>query len=165
MPESNTLPRTEAESKPDPESSTETEYVERTDVGVSLTVKLTRSIDTRDQDTIRAKMKATTLEEAREDMETLRAYVSDLAADVRQIQPAPPRKNVACHRPPSRFKRRFRGVWFSAIKEHEVLSPDLHPRDCSVLFHCPEFATHSRFRPRSLCRDIGLLHPPPVLNQ
>ncbi len=95
MPESNTLPRTEAESKPDPESSTETEYVERTDVGVSLTVKLTRSIDTCDQDTIRAKMKATTLEEAREDMETLRAYVSDLAADVRQIQPAPPRKNVA----------------------------------------------------------------------
>ena len=64
-----------------------TDRIERTDVGVSLTVKLTRGTGTRDQDAITAKVKATTLEEAREDMDELRAYVRALAADVRAIQP------------------------------------------------------------------------------
>ncbi|WP_458210976.1 DUF7389 domain-containing protein [Haladaptatus sp. NG-SE-30] len=68
----------------------ETEYVERTDVGVSLTVKLSRGTGTRDQDKITAKVKARTLDEAWEDMETLRAYVHELADDVRQIQPDEP---------------------------------------------------------------------------
>lgn len=63
------------------------EYVERSDIGVSLTVKLTRGTGTRDQDKITAKVKAKTLEDAREDMETLRAYIHELVEDVRQIQP------------------------------------------------------------------------------
>jgi hypothetical protein len=90
MTEPNTVPEIDVESDPNRESSTETEYVERTDVGVSLTVKLTRGTDTRDQDTITAKVKATTLGEAREEMETLRTYVDDLAENVRQIQPDEP---------------------------------------------------------------------------
>ncbi|MDS0301359.1 hypothetical protein NDI76_21740 [Halogeometricum sp. S1BR25-6] len=69
------------------EHTNRTEYVERSDVGVSLTVKLTRGTGTRDQDKITAKVKAKTLEDAQEDMETLREYVHDLAEEVRQIQP------------------------------------------------------------------------------
>ena len=71
--------------QPEPE---ETEYVERSDVGVSLTVQLTRGTGTRDQDKITAKVKAKTLEDAQSDMETLRAYIDDLAESTRQIQPA-----------------------------------------------------------------------------
>ena len=44
------------------------EHVERTDVGVSLTVKLKRGTGTRDQDEVIAKTKGSTLEDAREDM-------------------------------------------------------------------------------------------------
>src|SRR6056297_2707539 len=73
-----------------PVENARTEYVERSDVGVSLAVKLTRGTGTRDQDKITAKVKAKTLEDAREDMETLREYVHDLAEDTRQIQPADP---------------------------------------------------------------------------
>ncbi|WEL28026.1 DUF7389 domain-containing protein [Haloferax volcanii] len=69
------------------EEATQTEYVERSDVGVSLTVKLKRGTATRDQDELTAKVKAQTLAEACEDMDTLRAYLHDLADDVRQIQP------------------------------------------------------------------------------
>jgi hypothetical protein len=69
------------------EQPSQTEYVERSDVGVSLTVKLTRGTGTRDQDKIVAKAKGKTLEDAREDMETLREYIHDLAEDARQIQP------------------------------------------------------------------------------
>ncbi|ESP86866.1 DUF7389 domain-containing protein [Candidatus Halobonum tyrrellensis] len=65
------------------------EYVERTDVGVSLTVKLKRGTGTRDQDEVIAKAKGSTLEDAREDMDELRGYIRDLAADARQIQPDP----------------------------------------------------------------------------
>jgi len=65
-----------------------TDRIERTDVGVSLTVKLKRGTGTRDQDTITAKVKATTLEEAQEDVDKLRAYVRALADEVRAIQPA-----------------------------------------------------------------------------
>ncbi|SEO99487.1 hypothetical protein SAMN04487948_1108 [Halogranum amylolyticum] len=39
------------------EETTQTEYVERSDVGVSLTVKLKRGTATRDQDELTAKSK------------------------------------------------------------------------------------------------------------
>ena len=65
------------------------EHVERTDVGVSLTVKLKRGTGTRDQDEVIAKAKGSRLEDAREDMNELREYIRDLAADARQIQPDP----------------------------------------------------------------------------
>ena len=68
------------------------EYVERSDVGVSLTVKLTRGTGTRDQDKIVAKAKGKTLEDAREDMEILREYIHELAEDARQIQPEETRR-------------------------------------------------------------------------
>ncbi|MFC4552320.1 MULTISPECIES: DUF7389 domain-containing protein [Halobacteriales] len=82
--------RADVESSGNSEQPSQTEHVERTDVGVSLTVKLKRGTGTRDEDQIKAKVKAKTLEDAREDMETLRAYIHDLAEDVRQIQPADP---------------------------------------------------------------------------
>jgi len=69
------------------EQTTRTEYVERSDVGVSPTVKLKRGTGTRDQDEVIAKAKGKTLEDAREDMEVLREYIHDLAEDARQIQP------------------------------------------------------------------------------
>ncbi|WP_435066200.1 DUF7389 domain-containing protein [Halobaculum sp. EA56] len=79
--------RADGESAGTSEQATRTEYVERSDVGVSLTVKLTRGTGTRDQDKIVAKAKGKTLEDAREDMEILREYIHDLAEDARQIQP------------------------------------------------------------------------------
>jgi len=79
--------RADDESTAASEQATRTEYVERSDVGVSLTVKLTRGTGTRDQDKIVAKAKGKTLEDAREDMEILREYIHDLAEDARQIQP------------------------------------------------------------------------------
>ena len=79
--------RADVESTENSERPSPTEYVERSDVGVSLTVKLKRGTGTRDQDEVIAKAKGTTLEDAREDMETLRAYIHDLAEDARQIQP------------------------------------------------------------------------------
>ena len=78
----------EAESSSTQSHPEQTEYVEWTDVGVSLTVQLTRGTGTRDQDKITAKVKAKTLEDARTDMETLRTYIDDLAESTRQIQPA-----------------------------------------------------------------------------
>ena len=63
------------------------EYIERTDVGVSLTVKLKRGTGTRDQDEVIAKAKGSTLEDARDDRDELREYIRDLAEDARQIQP------------------------------------------------------------------------------
>ncbi|ELY73499.1 hypothetical protein C487_17120 [Natrinema pallidum DSM 3751] len=79
--------RADVESIENSERPSPTEYVERSDVGVSLTVKLKRGTGTRDEDQIKAKVKAKTLEDAREDMEILRAYVHKLAEDARQIQP------------------------------------------------------------------------------
>ncbi|WP_066419275.1 DUF7389 domain-containing protein [Halorubrum aethiopicum] len=79
--------RADGESAETSEQATRTEYVERSDVGVSLTVKLKRGTGTRDQDEVIAKAKGKTLEDAREDMETLREYIHDLAEDARQIQP------------------------------------------------------------------------------
>ncbi|WP_257300568.1 hypothetical protein [Haloarchaeobius sp. FL176] len=79
---------TDVESTANSDPSSPTEFIERTDIGVSLTVKLTRGTGTRDQDKIIAKAKAKTLDDAREDMEILREYIHDLAEDTRQIQPA-----------------------------------------------------------------------------
>jgi len=79
--------RADSESAETSEQATRTEYVERSDVGVSLTVKLKRGTGTRDQDEVIAKAKGKTLEDAREDMEILREYIHDLAEDARQIQP------------------------------------------------------------------------------
>jgi hypothetical protein len=87
MSERNQPSRPNVGSTADNERSAPTEYVERSDVGVSLTVKLKRGTGTRDEDQITAKVKAKTLEDAREDMEILRAYIQDLAEDARQIQP------------------------------------------------------------------------------
>lgn len=56
-------------------------------VGVSLTVKLKRGTGARDQDEVIAKAKGKTLADACADMETLREYLHDLAADCRAIQP------------------------------------------------------------------------------
>jgi hypothetical protein len=64
-----------------------TEKVERTDVGVSITVQLTRGTGTRDQDKITGKVKAETLDEARDDMDKLKEYMEWWADDLRQIQP------------------------------------------------------------------------------
>ncbi|AKH98725.1 MULTISPECIES: DUF7389 domain-containing protein [Halobacteriaceae] len=80
--------RADVESTETNEQPSPTEHVERSDVGVSLTVKLKRGTGTRDQDEVIAKAKGKTLEDAREDMETLREYIHDLAEDARQIQPA-----------------------------------------------------------------------------
>ncbi|MDF9748201.1 MULTISPECIES: DUF7389 domain-containing protein [Halobacteriales] len=82
--------RADDESAEASEQPTQTEYIERSDVGVSLTVKLKRGTGTRDQDEVIAKAKGKTLEDAREDMEILREYIHDLAEDARQIQPAAP---------------------------------------------------------------------------
>ena len=79
--------RADDESAESNEQTTRTEYVERSDVGVSLTVKLKRGTGTRDQDEVIAKAKGKTLEDAREDMEVLREYIHELAEDARQIQP------------------------------------------------------------------------------
>jgi len=79
--------RADDESAESDEQTTRTEYVERSDVGVSLTVKLKRGTGTRDQDEVIAKAKGKTLEDAREDMEVLREYIHELAEDARQIQP------------------------------------------------------------------------------
>ncbi|WP_135855125.1 DUF7389 domain-containing protein [Halorussus salinus] len=88
MSEHNSSSRTTTESKATNDESSPTEYVERSDVGVSLTVKLKRGTGTRDEDQIKAKVKAKTLKDARDDMNALRAYIRDLAEDTRQIQPA-----------------------------------------------------------------------------
>lgn len=88
MSEHNKSSRADLESTGNSERSSPTEHVERTDVGISLTVKLKRGTGTRDQDEVIAKAKGKTLEDAREDMERLRAYIHDLAEDARQIQPA-----------------------------------------------------------------------------
>ena len=87
MSERNQSSRSDDESTSNNTRPSPTEYVERSDVGVSLTVKLTRGTGTRDQDKIVAKAKGKTLEDAREDMEILREYIHDLAEDARQVQP------------------------------------------------------------------------------
>ena len=79
---------TNGESTEPSEQPSRTEYIERSDVGVSLTVKLKRGTGTRDQDEVIAKAKGKTLEDAREDMEILQEYIHELAEDARQIQPA-----------------------------------------------------------------------------
>ena len=88
MSEHNSSSRVATESKAINDEPSPTEHIERSDVGVSLTVKLKRGTGTRDEDQIKAKVKAKTLEDARDDMDALRAYIRDLAEETRQIQPA-----------------------------------------------------------------------------
>ncbi len=88
MSEHNSPSRVANESKTTNDESSPTEYIKRSDVGVSLTVKLKRGTGTRDEDQIKAKVKAKTLDDARDDMDALRAYIRDLAEETRQIQPA-----------------------------------------------------------------------------
>ncbi|WP_255494139.1 hypothetical protein [Halarchaeum sp. CBA1220] len=57
---------TEATSSATDEQPTETQHVERADVGVSITVQLKRGSGTRDQDKITGKVKAETLDDAQE---------------------------------------------------------------------------------------------------
>lgn len=64
-----------------------TEKVERTDVGVSITAELKRGTGTRDQDKLTGKVKAETLEEARDDMDDLKDDMEEWAEDLRAIQP------------------------------------------------------------------------------
>ncbi|GGN25045.1 DUF7389 domain-containing protein [Halarchaeum nitratireducens] len=78
---------TEATSNVTDEQPTETKHVERTDVGVSITVQLKRGSGTREEDKITGKVKAETLDDAQEDMDVLREYLHRLAEDARQIQP------------------------------------------------------------------------------
>lgn len=62
----------------------EEEVVTRHDVGVSIEFAMTRGSGTRDQEKIKAKAKAETFEEAREDMDRAKAYVQDeLAPELR----------------------------------------------------------------------------------
>jgi len=69
------------------EQTTRTEYVERSDVGVSPHSEAQTWNRYQGQDEVIAKAKGKTLEDAREDMEVLREYIHDLAEDARQIQP------------------------------------------------------------------------------
>lgn len=66
-----------------------TERVERTDVGVSITAEVKRGTGTRDQDKLTGKVKAETLEEARDDMDDLKEDMAEWAEDLRAIQPVP----------------------------------------------------------------------------
>ena len=88
MSEHSSSSRAATESKATNDELSPTEHIERSDVGVSLTVKLKRGTGTRDEDQIKAKVKAKTLDDARDDMDALRAYIRDLAEETRQIQPA-----------------------------------------------------------------------------
>ena len=66
---------------------TETQHVERTDVGVSVTVELKRGTGTRDQDKIAAKCKGETRAEVQSDVDHLKPWLRGLAEDVRTWQP------------------------------------------------------------------------------
>ncbi|QLC35460.1 hypothetical protein EFA46_014520 (plasmid) [Halarchaeum sp. CBA1220] len=78
---------TDSSSDAPADQPTETQHVERTDVGVSITVQLKRGSGTRDEDKIKGKVKAETLADAQEDMDVLREYLHRIAEDARQIQP------------------------------------------------------------------------------
>lgn len=64
----------------------QTEHVERTDVGVSITAKIKRGNGTRDQDELSVKIKRETLDDAREDMEEAKQDMAEWASDMREMQ-------------------------------------------------------------------------------
>lgn len=64
----------------------ETQRVERTDVGVSITTKIQRGTGTNDRDTIEAKVKAETRKEAEAQLEELRPALRDHVEIVRGWQ-------------------------------------------------------------------------------
>lgn len=63
------------------------ETVERLERGVKITAKVKRGTGTRDQDEIRAKVKADDVEEARQQMDELSEHLEQWADDLRAIQP------------------------------------------------------------------------------
>lgn len=80
-------PATKNDRESTTDQHTKTEFIERTDVGVSISVKLKRGSGTRDEDQLKAKVKAETLDEAQEGMNDLREYLHGLAEEARRIQP------------------------------------------------------------------------------
>jgi len=73
---------------PTTEYPSEIEKVERTDVGVSVRCTLKRGTGTRDQDEIRAKVKAETVADATADLEELKPHLRAFAQELREIQPS-----------------------------------------------------------------------------
>jgi len=63
------------------------ERVANTSDGVVITAKLKRETATRDQDTIKGKVKRPTVEEALADVDALKEGLRELATDCREIQP------------------------------------------------------------------------------
>lgn len=63
------------------------EHVTRTDVGVSIETKIKRGEGTRDQDTIKAKVKAESLDEARDMQAAVIGDLHEWADAARAIQP------------------------------------------------------------------------------
>lgn len=63
------------------------QFVERTDVGYSLEVSLTRGSGTRDQDKIKGKVKGSSREECSEEIDALKDDLRDLATYSRAVQP------------------------------------------------------------------------------
>lgn len=63
------------------------EKVQRTDAGVSISFTIKRGTGTRDQDKLQWKGNPETVEDARADLEELKADVRSFAQDLRDIQP------------------------------------------------------------------------------
>jgi len=61
--------------------------IERTDVGVSITTKVTRGTGTRDQEEFRAKVKARDMDEAETMQARMLIDLDEWAAEARDIQP------------------------------------------------------------------------------
>lgn len=66
----------------------ETKRVERTDVGVTVSTKIQRGTGTNDRDTVEAKVKAATREDAEAELEDLRPALREHVETVREWQPA-----------------------------------------------------------------------------
>ena len=65
----------------------ETRHVERTDTGVSITTKIQRGSGTNDRDTVTAKVKQETREEAEAELEAIRPALREHLNAVRGWQP------------------------------------------------------------------------------
>lgn len=67
--------------------SDETQHIERTDVGVTVSTKIQRGTGTNDRDTVEAKLKAATRGEAEDELEAIRPALRKHVAEVRGWQP------------------------------------------------------------------------------
>ena len=136
---------TNAESTETREQPSQTEYVERSDVGVSLTVKLTRNTGTRDQDKIVAKAKGRTLENAREDMEILREYIYNLA-DTGGCNSFPHQSLLSADTDPFRLDSQFE---FSRTYSHQdQIEQSIH--SASSIVRSPSRTTRSSSSPSGI---------------